>query len=85
MRKRSGQVHSRESSATLQLTVSLLYHLQIIVLLKSGIWYNHIKFRNNKMCNCMRNCIGFLTKAMKVSKMFLENWEPLEETTRNNQ
>ena len=27
MRKRSGQVHSRESSATLQLTVSLLYHL----------------------------------------------------------
>ena len=26
MRKRSGQVHSRESSATLQLTVSLLYH-----------------------------------------------------------
>lgn len=25
MRKRSGQVHSRESSATLQLTVSLLY------------------------------------------------------------
>ena len=36
----------------------------------------------NKMCNCMRNCIGFLTKAMKVSKMFLENWEPLEETTR---
>ena len=27
MRKRSGQVHSRESSATLQLTVSLLYHI----------------------------------------------------------
>jgi hypothetical protein len=27
MRKRSGQVHSRESSATLQLTVSLLYLL----------------------------------------------------------
>jgi len=27
MRKRSGQVHSRESSATLQLTVSLLYHV----------------------------------------------------------
>ena len=26
MRKRSGQVYSRESSATLQLTVSLLYH-----------------------------------------------------------
>ena len=25
MRKQSGQVHSRESSATLQLTVSLLY------------------------------------------------------------
>ena len=25
MRKRSGQVYSRESSATLQLTVSLLY------------------------------------------------------------
>ena len=29
MRKRSGQVHSRESSATLQLTVSLLYLLKI--------------------------------------------------------
>ena len=28
MRKRSGQVHSRESSATLQLTVSLLYLLE---------------------------------------------------------
>ncbi len=28
------------------------------------------QIRNNKMCNCMRNCIGFLTKAMKVSKMF---------------
>lgn len=27
MRKRSGQVHSRESSATLQLTVSLLYRV----------------------------------------------------------
>lgn len=31
MRKRSGQVHSRESSATLQLTVSLLYHFAIIM------------------------------------------------------
>lgn len=28
MRKRSGQVHSRESSATLQLTVSLLYRIR---------------------------------------------------------
>ena len=28
MRKQSGQVHSRESSATLQLTVSLLYREQ---------------------------------------------------------
>ena len=28
MRKRSGQVHSRESSATLQLTVSLLYPME---------------------------------------------------------
>ena len=27
MRKRSGQVYSRESSATLQLTVSLLYRV----------------------------------------------------------
>ena len=30
MRKQSGQVHSRESSATLQLTVSLLYPLEQI-------------------------------------------------------
>ena len=29
MRKRSGQVHSRESSATLQLTVSLLYQFVV--------------------------------------------------------
>ena len=29
MRKQSGQVHSRESSATLQLTVSLLYPLAV--------------------------------------------------------
>ena len=34
MRKRSGQVHSRESSATLQLTVSLLYPFLIME------WYN---------------------------------------------
>lgn len=32
MRKRSGQVHSRESSATLQLTVSLLYLMYLLVL-----------------------------------------------------
>ena len=32
MRKQSGQVHSRESSATLQLTVSLLYQLENITL-----------------------------------------------------
>lgn len=32
MRKRSGQVHSRESSATLQLTVSLLYQFTIYTL-----------------------------------------------------
>ena len=31
MRKRSGQVHSRESSATLQLTVSLLYQPRAIL------------------------------------------------------
>lgn len=29
MRKQSGQVHSRESSAILQLTVSLLYRLAL--------------------------------------------------------
>ena len=40
MRKRSGQVHSRESSATLQLTVSLLYRNN---LLKCGKTYSMIK------------------------------------------
>lgn len=35
MRKRSGQVYSRESSATLQLTVSLLYQKVSISLLMS--------------------------------------------------
>ena len=41
MRKRSGQVHSRESSATLQLTVSLLY-LGILFFVGSRhvTWYN---------------------------------------------
>ena len=34
MRKRSGQVHSRESSATLQLTVSLLYPFSDYMLIK---------------------------------------------------
>lgn len=38
MRKRSGQVHSRESSATLQLTVSLLY-LSSVILLPKGYGY----------------------------------------------
>lgn len=36
MRKRSGQVHSRESSATLQLTVSLLYPQSLRDLLMDG-------------------------------------------------
>lgn len=36
MRKRSGQVYSRESSATLQLTVSLLYHFGIVTLNSLG-------------------------------------------------
>ena len=36
MRKRFGQVHSRESSATLQLTVSLLYQFGILRLLNIG-------------------------------------------------
>ena len=41
MRKRSGQVHSRESSATLQLTVSLLYLDRCRFLIYSEIlWYN---------------------------------------------
>ena len=35
MRKRSGQVHSRESSATLQLTVSLLYRVPVCSVLFS--------------------------------------------------
>ena len=37
MRKRSGQVHSRESSATLQLTVSLLYLALLIYMLNTAI------------------------------------------------
>ena len=39
MRKRSGQVHSRESSATLQLTVSLLYRCVKTVDSGTGTWY----------------------------------------------
>ena len=37
MRKRSGQVHSRESSATLQLTVSLLYQCYVHKLTENNI------------------------------------------------
>ena len=41
MRKRSGQVHSRESSATLQLTVSLLYPKFVEYDDFGGdVWYN---------------------------------------------
>ena len=49
MRKRSGQVHSRESSATLQLTVSLLY-LRFIRRLVSieRIWYDAITFKEER-------------------------------------
>ena len=39
MRKRSGQVHSRESSATLQLTVSLLYPQKMYLLLVDAMKY----------------------------------------------
>ena len=45
MRKRSGQVHSRESSATLQLTVSLLYQ-------EAGI---RIAFDELALYNCDMN------------------------------
>ena len=44
MRKRSGQVHSRESSATLQLTVSLLYRQALKTLAFSDkCVYNRVK------------------------------------------
>lgn len=42
MRKRSGQVHSRESSATLQLTVSLLYRSATFLLTdRKKLGYNY--------------------------------------------
>lgn len=55
MRKRSEQIHSRVSSATLQLTVSLLYHPEVRKILKElinevnriGININQIVFNNN--------------------------------------
>ena len=47
MRKRSGQVHSRESSATLQLTVSLLY-----------LFVNH--FLRSPLFDDMLNMVIFL-------------------------
>lgn len=40
MRKRSGQVHSRESSATLQLTVSLLYQQEYFICYLCGLMLN---------------------------------------------
>ena len=44
MRKRSEQIHGRESSATLQLTVSLLYHPYPKPLAKSArLVYNQIR------------------------------------------
>lgn len=43
MRKRSGQVHSRESSATLQLTVSLLYRHRVVGIDEEAkVHYNNI-------------------------------------------
>ena len=42
MRKQSGQVHSRESSATLQLTVSLLYRWGVFSMEKCDVLrYNY--------------------------------------------
>ena len=43
MRKQSGQVHSRESSATLQLTVSLLYQQQLYKR-RSAFWFQTITY-----------------------------------------
>lgn len=44
MRKRSEQIHGRESSATLQLTVSLLYLVTFFRLAnKESLWYGGIK------------------------------------------
>jgi len=51
MRKRSGQVHSRESSATLQLTVSLLYPPILNLLQNLQGWFI-IRLENRRILEC---------------------------------
>ena len=46
MRKRSGQVHSRESSATLQLTVSLLYPAVLLAVANKVMYIKQLKMRD---------------------------------------
>ena len=57
MRKRSGQVHSRESSATLQLTVSLLYLLKWIAFSAESV-YTIIKSRDVLLHLSNESCDG---------------------------
>lgn len=65
MRKRSGQVHSRESSATLQLTVSLLYHRKII-----GGTFAENRVKYTVVCKDFRNNHG-------ISDIGIERWTPV--------
>lgn len=59
MRKRSGQVHSRESSATLQLTVSLLYLVTFFRLAnKESLWYGGIRSNFSSFKNSYKPVSG---------------------------
>lgn len=67
MRKRSEQVYSRESSATLQLTVSLLYQIRKIVLLFSSVSIMICSYLTQSVCEWNTDilCTYFCKKEEK--------------------
>ena len=80
MRKRSGQVHSRESSATLQLTVSLLYHLILHFLY--SVWFHGIiidKEVLGKLCESMA-----IMAELKMLPVGIDGFEKIRKTCVKN-
>ena len=69
MRKQSGQVHSRESSATLQLTVSLLYLFEsdiLHILLADSILSTTNRFQKMKKLQFLK--VGDYMKTITRAK-----------------
>ena len=81
MRKQSGQVHSRESSATLQLTVSLLYLFEsdiLHILLADSILSTTNRFQKMKKLQFLKvgDYMKTITRAKYLDRIIELNGTP---------